>query len=295
MGANLTKENESSWDQEDIIQWKQKAKKTLKSYYLSFSGSQFDEYLINQDENLLIAKICFAIYGSPTVQNVTKLWDGYEEEQKENANEILKLILKIHEEKNNSSKRILVGIVVIICKKEASEYSLPIFSIFTGDDPCNPHAARAYVDTQLRTYASWEDWKTNNTLPMLKYAYPTRGFFTSSSSCTYEFDVDKEPDVEFGTSPACYLTSRVFGTTDIVTGATSLACGVIVVASLLTPVAPAILLASMIGGSSSAVYGTSRAVVRLNDKRKNKLLKSAIYSFSYFNNLRNSRWQPYRS
>lgn len=269
MGANLTKEYPSTWNDEDVVKWKKNAEEIIKSYYLSFRGSQFDEYMVDEDENLLLAKICFAIYGPPTVQDATELCDGYEEKQKEKANEILKLILEIHKEKNNSSKRLLVGIIVIACKQEESEYPLPIFSIFTGDDPYNAHAARAYVDTQLRTYSSWDDWKENNTLPMLKYAFPSRGFFSSSSGCGYEFDANKKPDVEFGTSPACNLSSRIFGTTDTVAGITSLACGIIGVASLFTPIGPAILLGSAIGGSSSAVYGTSRAVVRLYDKGKN--------------------------
>lgn len=271
--GTFTKEHLSTWDQDDVKKWKKSAVNVIKSYYLSFRGSQFDEYFIDKHENLLLAKICFAINGPPTavatfeqVKKMKELHEGYDEKQLENAREILKLIIDVHNVKNCNSKRILVGIIVIACKQEETEYVLPIFSIFTGCDPTNPHAARAYVDTQKRTYESWEDWKINNTMPMLKYAYPRRGFFTSALSCSYEFDSDKDPDVEFGTSPACNLSSRIFGTTDTLAGVTSLACGVIGVASMFTPIGPAVLLTSAYVGGSSAVYGTSRAVVRLYDK-----------------------------
>lgn len=270
MGANLTKEYASTWDQEDVKEWKKSAAQILKSYYLSFDGSQFDEYMINEDENLLLAKICYAIYGSPTVEDAEYIWDGYTKEQRESANEIVKIILDIHKKKRPTAKQVLVGMIFIACKQEKMEYVLPIFSVFTGHDPENAFAARSYVDTQKRVYGSWEDWKSNNTMPMLKYAYPRRGFFTASRACSYEFDAEKDPDIEFGTSPACDVTSRIFGTTDVVTGLTALGCGVIGIASMLTPIGPAILLTTAIAGSSSAVYGTSRAVVRLVDKGKNK-------------------------
>lgn len=157
-----------------------------------------------EDKKLLLAKICFAIYGPPTVKNakeIIDIYDGYKGKQKEDANEILKLILKIH--KVNSSKRLIVGIIVIVCQQGKSEFVLPIFSVLTGGDPNNSNAKRAYVDTQRRTYDSWDDWKTNNTLPKFKYGFPRHGSFTCSKNRCYEFDVNKEPDVQFGSSPTC--------------------------------------------------------------------------------------------
>jgi hypothetical protein len=270
MGGNVTKEWDSTWDEEGVKTWKKNAVETIKAYYLSFRGSQFDEYMIDGDEKLLLAKICFAIYGPPTVKDAKEIWDGYEKPQKENADEILKLILQVHKEQNGSKKQLLVGIIVVACKEEEKEYVLPMFSVFNGYDPSNPHGARHYIDTQRRIYKSWDDWKSNNTMPMLKYAFPRRGFFTASKNCEYLFDAEKEPDIEFGTSPACDVSSRIFGTADIVTGVTSFACGAVALASMFTPIGPAILMTSLVAGSGSAVYGTGRAVVRLHDKGKSR-------------------------
>lgn len=276
MGGNVTKEWASTWDEESVQKWKKSALDTIKSYYLSFRGSQFDEYMIGEDENLLLAKICFAMYGPPTEKDAKEIWEGYEPKLLESGKEILNLILEVHKKENGGKKQLLVGIIVIACKEEDKEYALPIFSVFTGYDPCNPHAARAYVDTHKRTYKSWDDWKSNNTMPMLKYAFPTRGFFTASKNCEYVFDSEKDPDIEFGTSPACDLSTRIFGTADIVTGITSFGCGVIAVASMFTPIGPAVLMTSLVAGSGSAVYGTGRAVVRLVDKGK------WYYTLSFF-------------
>ena len=155
----------------------------------------------------------------------------------------------------------MVGIILIACKQDKSEYVQPIFSIFAQGDPNKANASRRFVDSQRRSYKSWDDWKENNTMPMMKYAYPRRGFFTSSTRCEYEFDPDKEPDIEFATSPQCAFSSRFFRQTDTISAVTSLGCGVVAVASFFTPVgffAPALLMSCAVGGGTSAVYGTTR-------------------------------------
>ncbi|KAI2807891.1 hypothetical protein BLOT_005831, partial [Blomia tropicalis] len=270
----------SSWDDPSVVKWKESARDIIKTYYLSFRGSQWDQYEIDTvDEKYLLAKICFAMFGPPTEKNANNLWEGYQEEQRDRGNEILKIILKVHNE-NRCKKSLLVGFIVVACKQEESEYVLPIFSVFIDDDPKVASAKRVYIDTQQRVYSGWDDWKSNNNMPMLKYAYPRRGFFTCSSHCRYEFDPEKDPDIEFGTSPACDLSARIFRQTDTVTGITAFACGVIGVASMFTPIGPAVLLTSAICGGSSATYGTTRAVIRLYDKGTHGESLTDIESFT---------------
>ena len=276
----FTKELPSSWDDPSVVKWKESARDIIKTYYLSFRGSQWDQYEIDTvDEKYLLAKICFAMFGPPTEKHAENLWEGYQEEQRDRGNEILKIILKVHNE-NRCKKSLLVGIIVVACKQEESEYVLPIFSVFIDDDPKVASAKRVYIDTQQRVYSGWDDWKSNNNMPMLKYAYPRRGFFTCSSHCRYEFDPEKDPDIEFGTSPACDLSARIFRQTDTVTGITAFACGVIGVASMFTPIGPAVLLTSAICGGSSATYGTTRAVIRLYDKGTHGESLTDIESFT---------------
>lgn len=108
---------------------------------------------------------------------------------------------------------IRVGFIFISCKQDEKEFVLPVFSVFVGTDDQGGDR-RKYVDTRCRTYKDWDNWKTDNQLPMLKYAYPTRGFFTCSGNNTYKFDENRNPDVEHATSPQCDLSSRICGVAD---------------------------------------------------------------------------------
>ena len=152
-----------------------------------------------------------------------------------------------------------MGIIFICCKQDTTHFSLPIFSVFTGEDPTDPTASRAFVDTQKRTYSSWVDWKTNNTLPPLKYATPRWGFFTCSPAVPqYEFDRDREPNLEFDDSPASSTLAQVARKTDIVSVITSFGCGAVGVASIFTPFGPIAMGTIFVVGGTSAVYGAGR-------------------------------------
>ena len=78
-----------------------------------------------------------------------------------------------------------------------------------------------YVDNQCRVYENWGDWKENNRLPMLKYCYPKDGYFTCESG-RYLFDPNRDPVVEYGTSPACDVSSRILRQFDNASAITSM-------------------------------------------------------------------------
>ncbi|KAH9501926.1 hypothetical protein DERF_012735, partial [Dermatophagoides farinae] len=238
--------------------WRENAVKTMKMFYQSFNGSQYDEYKIGtEDEKLLLAKICFAIYGCPTISKAKELWEGYTDEQRTEG------------EKQGFSS-LLVGIIFIYCKTEKNEFPLPIFRMYTGSYS-QPKAANedsnVFIDMQRRTYSDWNDWKCNNVLPKLEYCYPKLGFFTAfGAGNNFVFDPDKDPDIEFGKSPACNASSSFLNFADSITTATTFTCGAIGIASMFTPLAPFVLLGSAYAGGSSAIYGTCRAIHRLVDK-----------------------------
>lgn len=249
--------------------WKESAANVIKSYYQSFRGSQWDAYMIgSEDEKLLQAKICFALFGPPTVEKAEEIWDGYTSEQQESAKEILQTLLETHKKAKPKSDKILTRSIIVMCKQEEVEFMVPLFSVFTGSDPFSDCTSRSYIDNQRRVYSSWDDWLANNTLPMLKYAVPRYGFYSCSEKCSYEFDPDKDPQIRFETSPACNITSRIFGTTDTVAAITSFGCGIIAVASMMTPIAPIVMTVSAVGGFGSASYGATRATYRILDKGK---------------------------
>lgn len=214
------KELPSSWKEPEVIKWKEDAKNQCKSYYIAFGGSQWHGYNAESDKQLVQAKICFAMFGKPTKEDFDgELIDAYTDEQKQKSSAILDKIMQLY--MAGESPDLLVGMIFVFCKMGEDEFPIPLFAVCTSKDPTDPKA-RSYVDTNGRTYSDWDDWKNNNTLPMLKYCYPRNGFYTCSNSCRYEFDFNKEPDIEFGTSPQCNLSSRIFGTTDTVSAITSL-------------------------------------------------------------------------
>ena len=97
--------------------------------------------------------------------------------------------------------------LVIACKKdEKDEFQVPIFAVY--NEASN---ILGYVDHMGRVYKDWKDWKTNNTLPMLKYGYPTNGYF-SCDPYSHKFDMSKEPCVTFDNSPNCSVCQEGWAT-----------------------------------------------------------------------------------
>lgn len=94
MGADLTKEYPSTWEQDDVKKWKEQALQILKSYYLNFAGCQWHEFDRRNDTALLRAKICFALFGLPS-EDAVDIENAYSTEQRQKAGPILDSILKV--------------------------------------------------------------------------------------------------------------------------------------------------------------------------------------------------------
>ena len=172
MGNDLTKEYPSTWNEKSVQEWKQTAATVQKNYYLAFQGRQWDEYKIS-DRNLLRVKVCYAMFGLPKEcnNNIEKIEDAYDEKQRAEAENITEKIIKVYNE--SPATTLQVGIVFICCKQEASEFTLPIFRVKVAAPSSTVDYAK-YVDRNCRVYNNWKDWTDNNTLPMLKYCYPSR-------------------------------------------------------------------------------------------------------------------------
>uniref|UniRef100_A0A914QYU9 DUF4781 domain-containing protein n=1 Tax=Panagrolaimus davidi TaxID=227884 RepID=A0A914QYU9_9BILA len=240
--------------------WKEKALQILKIYYLAFRGREFDDYNPETDIPFLRAKICYAIFGPPQTDTIE---DAYDDKQRKEAQKIVDVILKVR--KQEGIYQLAVGIILIYCKENEKEFSVPIFRVYTGENNSSK-----YVDIQCRIYESWNDWKENNHLPKLRYCYPKNGYFSCSDK-SHMFDPDLDPVVEYGTSPACKLSSQIARIGDITASIGALGAGVIGIATLFTPVgwigAPVILACETVGGVSS-IYGFGRAIDRLVDKNR---------------------------
>ena len=93
MFDDYTEEHLSSWNDADVVEWKEKAATVIKQYYLSFGDRQWDEYDLPAERNLLRAKICFALYGPPTTE-ADCIENAYSEDRakKTRAEELIKQI-----------------------------------------------------------------------------------------------------------------------------------------------------------------------------------------------------------
>lgn len=204
--------------------WKKSARDLLKTYYTSFAGTQWHEFNSSTDKNLVRAKIGYALFGPPTnagddMDDIDDIENAYNDEQRERAQGILDVILRIYDASRVPNFR--VGFIFVFCKQNDNEFAVPVFSVFVGTDG-KGNDMRNFVDTQGRTYKDWDDWKNNNCLPKLDYAYPELGYFTCSGNSSYEYDPEQDPDIEYGSSPQSSVTSDILKWTDVGTSVASL-------------------------------------------------------------------------
>jgi hypothetical protein len=256
MGNDFTKEYPSTWDERDVQEWKQTVAAAQLSFYLGFDGALWDKY--EHDEyDLLRSKICFALYGPPidTNNNAAEIEQLYSYDQRKAAEVIRDKIVEVY--KQSQADYLYVAFVFVCCKQDANEFYVPVFRVRT-ETKYGVVDRAAYVDTNCRVYTSWPDWEANNRMPMLKYCYPTRGFYTCSGNDKHVFDPAKSPDLTYGTSPACDFISRLGRQCDLFSGVTSLGAGGVAIAAMFTPIAPVVLTVSAVTGMSAALYGTGR-------------------------------------
>ncbi|XP_055897173.1 uncharacterized protein LOC106077339 [Biomphalaria glabrata] len=224
-GLHLEVPGLASKDQpDDGGDWKETAKKILKSYYLGFSGTQWHQFDKSTDNDIMRAKICFAMFGE-----------------------------------------FRIGFVFVCCKHGVKQFHVPVFSVFVGPDRSG-RDLRTFLDLQGRTYKDWDDWKSNNCLPELEYYYPKRGFFTCSGDESYTFDAERDPDVEFGKSPACKTSSQFLSRTDTLSKLTFIGSGIVAIAGYFTPLGPVVLATAVRAGITSTAYSAIRGASRLYDK-----------------------------
>ncbi|XP_076179969.1 uncharacterized protein LOC143153070 [Ptiloglossa arizonensis] len=259
--STLTEEYRSTWDDPDTKKWKEDARSVQQNFYTSFEGKQWDVYS-PEDYDLLCVKICIAVYGIPTKENnnMPDLEKIYDKSQRAYADTIKDKILHVYDRYSKLSQ-LHTGIVFVSCLVSKTAYTVPIFRV-----RINKSEESYFVDLQTRVYKSWKDWEENNVLPMMKYCYPRYGFYTCSGNNSYEFDIDCDVDLTFGTSPSCNVTARTGKVLDVGAGGIGLVTGVIGIAAMFTPVAPVVLLCAGAAGTTSAIYGAGRSIHRLVDK-----------------------------
>ncbi|XP_076625984.1 uncharacterized protein LOC143344136 [Colletes latitarsis] len=262
MFDTLTKYHKPVWDEPETKKWEKTARDIQQMFYLTFEGKQWDVYQ-KKEYDLLRTKVCYALFGPPkdANDNFGNIENAYDEDKRDSGDKIKDKIIQVHQ--NYSHCRSLhVGIIFVYCKQDDKQFYVPIFRIRINETTEESY----YVDTNCRVYESWNDWEKNNKLEMMLYCYPKPGFYTCSKDSRYKFDVKGDVALEFGTSPACDLISRIGRTLDVTSGVTGFIGTGVGVLSFFTPLAPIALTTVGIASTTSAAYGAARSVQQLVDK-----------------------------
>uniref|UniRef100_A0A8R1DHH0 DUF4781 domain-containing protein n=1 Tax=Caenorhabditis japonica TaxID=281687 RepID=A0A8R1DHH0_CAEJA len=270
MGNTVAGDLSSPLEDADMKTWRKNAKELQTYIYLQYKGCQFHDFT-DLSRELRITNICFSIYGPPT-ENAGDLDCVYKSDQRKFAGEVYEKIVEVSKEA--PEKKFLLGTLFISCKEQASEkekrkeYQVPLFRLLWEKEKKpdgSYNVISRFIDISLRVYDSVDDWRENNTMPMMDYCYPTNLFYTCHSDSNEKFASDPEPTLTFGTSPACNLSSRVLRTADTVFTVFGLSFAV---TALCTPAnfisAPIILVV----GATSGAYSVGRSVQRLYDKMR---------------------------
>lgn len=257
---------------ENELLWKEEALAYMDLFYQNYGGHQWHEFskISENDQALMITDICYAIFGSPTMENRKiendedqKSIDSiiieeiYSNEQRKMATKIKEKILQASDPNLKDTVRFLT--IFIIGHFDDKTIPIPVFRVYSGIASGFRDKSQ-YVDTYGRIYRDWDGWKKDNKLPKMEYCIPKNGFYTCHPRWDYDFDQDKSPICEFSESPSSSLLSKVVGVTDVVSGITSLGTGgVLITSSLLTtPLAPVVLTTAVAAGGVAAVYCVGR-------------------------------------
>uniref|UniRef100_A0AC34FDT8 DUF4781 domain-containing protein n=1 Tax=Panagrolaimus sp. ES5 TaxID=591445 RepID=A0AC34FDT8_9BILA len=233
---------------------KEKSSLTHNFNYQAFADRLYDNYDVPNGHDLLTLKVCYAIYGPPKVATTT-LVKAYPKADYERGYLVQEKIFNLI--CDNRIREKSVGIIFVYCyMSDEKQFVLPIFRVKFPSSKNNTDVAK-YVDLDCRVYNSWEDWKSNNTLPPMKYSYPKNGYYSCSED-KYMFDSSSAPVLGYGEPRSSSFESKVFSVSNVSAAAVSTATAGLTVASLFMPLAAGPLLFCQYVGPAAAAYSSVR-------------------------------------
>ncbi|KAI4498881.1 hypothetical protein M0802_006056 [Mischocyttarus mexicanus] len=146
--------------------------------------------------------------------------------------------------------------------------AVPIFKIKN----CSPKSSSEniqYIDNNGRVYENWINYKTNNTLPACIMVIPNGGFYQPNQEFPIT-EISSTVWVEVCPSPASSLSAQFV--TGVDTASTVLNVGGlgIAVASMLTPIGPAVALAGLATTGVSSAWTFGRSIYHLYDRHSHR-------------------------
>ena len=223
--------------------------------------------LIQEEWNNLGRRICFAVYGPPTIvpDDSNKSIFGYESEvifftifililffQKEkHIKDLQEKVLDLSKTVwNNETVRINFIFISFWSEKFESMvkfplstylmnmFQLPIIRVYRA----YPNHSY-FVELGGRTYDSWNDFLDTNKLPECEMCYPTGGW--------YRVNKNGYCDLEFRNSAECDASRQILKLTDTLTTVAGIGATVVGIVGLFTPLAPVAATALTATGNST--------------------------------------------
>ncbi|CAD1473121.1 unnamed protein product, partial [Heterotrigona itama] len=136
-----------------------------------------------------------------------------------------------------------------------------------------------YIDMEGRVYKSWKQYKENNTLPACTMVLPKNGFYQPDEN----FEITEEYStvwLEILDSPACSTMQTVLNlgdTASTILGVAGLGLGI---ASMLTPVGPVVLGATVASGTATGLWTVGRSTQKLIDRSSHEQTINPLYDRS---------------
>ncbi|XP_043281340.1 uncharacterized protein [Venturia canescens] len=158
---------------------------------------------------------------------------------------------------------------------EVQAYPIPVFKV---KQICTENTGASekiyFIDNGGRVYNGFEDYLDNNRLPLCTMVYPKDGKYQIDQQLYSESNVANENNdnresvvwLEHRQSPVDSTTSKILSGGDIVTTVVTVASMGVAIASLFTPIGPAVAVASSIGGGVGGAWSFGRSTQHLIDR-----------------------------
>ncbi|KAJ8876352.1 hypothetical protein PR048_020797 [Dryococelus australis] len=245
--------NEQNFNSAFLKKAKSATRERLKN---SFGDRSWDVY--QQSEHHLLEKnVGYALYGPPeAMPDKENSETGYCKKKLEQIKKMCNLIVQW--DQHTKLKNETWVAVLFVCLDENGEcLPVPVFRV----PKYNPEGESSiFIDHMGRVYEGWNKFLTKNCLNRCKYCYPVDGIYCG--------DENYNVQLEFGDTPACKTSRKFLDVLDTTNTCVAIGGTVIGLASLTAlPIAAPVVAAGAFSGIASYLYGTTRSVGTLIDRK----------------------------
>uniref|UniRef100_A0A1B6F2L3 DUF4781 domain-containing protein n=1 Tax=Cuerna arida TaxID=1464854 RepID=A0A1B6F2L3_9HEMI len=228
--------------------WKILALESQLQFYETLGSRPYDE-IEKSNLFLLKKKVGFATCGNPSeLPDCSNYNTGYSKEQMVHIKSVCDQII---EKSYYDPVRFACTKLILYHKGVVCDSS--VFRIVQK-------SGNIFIDAHARVYTNWDHFMEKNVLPDCEYCYPVNGEYSYGNECL----------IGFAYSPARNIVSKTADCLDTVGSVASVVAASVFAASLCVSVAPVVIAAAGTTAACTGVYGVSRNVCSLYDRKKHE-------------------------